>query len=108
MSAPVLTSIAEVGNFFLQCLVTFFSTVPNIYNQIGLTLYITSKEMLFFQSIKKPHVDYKCCADILEFGMNRNISSRGLSVFELSVRYHDEGSKKLNARILLLAHMVYL
>ncbi len=24
------------------------------------------------------------------------------------VRYHDEGSKELNARILFLAHMVYL
>jgi predicted transcriptional regulator len=25
-----------------------------------------------------------------------------------SVRYHDDGSKKLNAHILLLSHMVYL
>ncbi len=26
-------------------------------------------------------------------------------IVKLSVRYHDEGSKELNARILLLAHM---
>ncbi len=32
----------------------------------------------------------------------------GLGDLDLPVRYHDDGSKKLNACISLLSHMVYL
>jgi hypothetical protein len=45
---------------------------------------------------------------IIMTGYNEDKSSGRINDRTISVRYHFEGSLKLNARILLLAHMVYL
>jgi hypothetical protein len=41
-------------------------------------------------------------------GMVKGVSTGQGNMYYIFVRYHDDGSKKLNACILSLSHMVYL